>query len=134
MAGDVEWRHLAILGIVGLVQTLFEWGPSGPWDSPSFTRGCIGLAGGVMLYMAWFRWKFGIRGLVPTIEIMQEPRNSCKQVLAIGLALTISGFFAGRLDSLPAPSGLILTLVGGLMVINGAYVWLVVSGPLSEEE
>lgn len=134
MAGDVEWRHLAVLGLAGLVQTMFEWGPAGPWDSPSFTRGCIGILGGVMLYMAWFRWKFRIRGLVPTIDRMDNPEQSWKQVLSIGFTITICGFITGRITDLPAPSGLILSLVGGLMILNGIYVGLVVSGPLGEEE
>jgi len=134
MAEDVEWRHLAILGVVGIVQTFLDWGPAGPWNSPSFTRGCIGLTGGVLAYLAWFRWKFGIKGVVPTIDRMQDPQNSWKSVLSLGILLLVFGFVAGRIEQLPSPSGMIISLVGGLMLINGSYVGLVVSGPLREEE
>ena len=37
-------------------------------------------------------------------------------------------------DVVPEPTGLLLSLVGVLALMNGVYVWLISSGPLADEE
>ena len=50
-------------GVLLLAQSFVDLVPEGPWGSASFTRGVLGLAGMVLLYLAWFRSTFGFYGV-----------------------------------------------------------------------
>jgi len=55
-------------------------------------------------------------------------------VAAVGIAFFILGWLAGEqlLDKVPAPAGMILTLLGLLIMLVAGYAWLVLLGPLQE--
>ncbi|MEL0331059.1 MAG: hypothetical protein VW982_02455 [Candidatus Poseidoniales archaeon] len=128
---------LLIAGIVLVGQSFTTLAPAGPWDSPSFSRGVFGLLGLCLLYIAWFKRTFGFYGVAPTVDRWQSPETSWLHVVVFGLACLVvtriirvvdgNGFF-------PEPAGLLLALVGVLALMNGAYVWLITSGPLADEE
>jgi hypothetical protein len=128
---------LLIAGIVLVGQSFTTLAPAGPWDSPSFSRGVFGLLGLCLLYIAWFKRTFGFYGVAPTVDRWQSPETSWLHVVVFGLACLVvtriirvvdgNGFF-------PEPAGLLLALVGVLALMNGAYVWLITSGPLVDEE
>ena len=59
---------LLIAGSALVLQSFTSMAPVGPWDSASFTRGVLGLTGLIMLYIAWFRYTFGIYGVAPTVD------------------------------------------------------------------
>jgi len=54
--------------------------------------------------------------------------------MVTGLVLMGLAFGVGRIEFFPAPAGLIVSLVGLLVLLNGVYVWMISAGPLSEEE
>ncbi len=128
---------LLIAGIVLVGQSFTTLAPAGPWDSPSFSRGVFGLVGLCLRYIAWFKRTFGFYGVAPTVDRWQSPETSWLHVVVFGLACLVvtriirvvdgNGFF-------PEPAGLLLALVGVLALMNGAYVWLITSGPLADEE
>lgn len=128
---------LLIAGIVLVGQSFTTLAPAGPWNSPSFSRGVFGLLGLCLLYIAWFKRTFGFYGVAPTVDRWQSPETSWLHVVVFGLACLVvtriirvvdgNGFF-------PEPAGLLLALVGVLALMNGAYVWLITSGPLADEE
>ncbi len=128
---------LLIAGIVLVGQSFTTLAPAGPWDSPSFSRGVFGLLGLCLLYIAWFKRTFGFYGVAPTVDRWQSPETSWLHVVVFGLACLVvtriirvvdgNGFF-------PEPAGLLIALVGVLALMNGAYVWLITSGPLADEE
>lgn len=128
---------LLIAGIVLVGQSFTTLAPAGPWNSPSFSRGVFGLLGLCLLYIAWFKRTFGFYGVAPTVDRWQSPETSWLHVVVFGLACLVvtriirvvdgNGFF-------PEPAGLLLALVGVLALMNGAYVWLITSGPLTDEE
>ena len=129
-----EWKAHAAIGSILLLDTLtLKLAPAGPWNSESFTLGVIGLTGLTLLYMAWYRFTFQRKGLVPWMDLWQQPENSSRSVIATGLALIAAAWLAGNplQDFLPMPAGLILTLVGLLVLLNGIYVHLSV-GALSD--
>ena len=131
-----EWKVQATIGSILLLNTLtLKLAPAGPWGAESFTLGLFGLTGLTLLYMAWYRLTFKRKGLVPWMDLWEEPGNSSRSVIAVGLAIIAAAWLAGNVveEALPKPTGLILTLVGLLAILNGAYVYLSV-GALSDSE
>jgi len=131
-----EWKVQATIGSILLLNTLtLKLAPAGPWGTESFTLGLIGLTGLTLLYMAWYRLTFNRKGLVPWMDLWQEPETSSRSVAAVGLAIIAVAWLAGNVveEVLPKPTGLILTLVGLLVLLNGVYVYLSV-GVLSDSE
>ena len=131
-----EWRAHAGIGIILLLDTLIlKLAPTGPWDSESFSLGIIGLTGLTLLYVAWYRLTFQRKGLVPWMDIWKDPKRSSRSVIATGLALIAAAWLAGNVveENVPKPAGLILTLMGLLVLLNGIYVYLSV-GALSDTE
>ena len=129
-----EWRAHAAIGSILLLNTLtVKLAPAGPWDTESFTLGIIGLTGLVFLYAAWYRLTFKRKGLVPWMDLWQNPEGSSRSVITAGFAIIAAAWLAGNVveDALPKPTGLILTLVGLLALLNGFYVYLSV-GALSD--
>ncbi|DAC14215.1 MAG TPA: hypothetical protein D7H86_03185 [Candidatus Poseidoniales archaeon] len=129
-----NWLMLVIFGSIGVAQTLIDLPVPGPWGASSFTQGSIGLAGLICLYLAWFRRTFGSKGVLPIIERWSNPRISSKKVIIVGILTISSSIIIGQISFMPAPAGLIVHLIGWLILLNGFYVWLVVNGPLQEEE
>jgi len=131
-----EWRAHAAVGALLLLDTLtLGYAPTGPWDSASFSIGVIGLTGIGLLYVAWYRCTFKRRGLIPWLDLWQDPARSSSKVLVAGVATVAAGWVMGNplQEQLPDPSGLILILIGLLMLINGIYVKLSI-GPLAGTE
>ena len=128
---------LLIAGSALVLQSFTSMAPVGPWDSASFTRGVLGLTGLIMLYIAWFRYTFGIYGVAPTVDRWRSPQTSWLRVVVFGLACLVMTRAIRLFDSdgvFPDPAGLLLALIGVLSIMNGGYVWLITSGPLLEEE
>ena len=131
-----EWRAHAGIGIILLLDTLvLKLAPTGPWDSESFSLGIIGLTGLTLLYVAWYRLTFQRKGLVPWMDLWKDPERSSRSVIAAGMAIIAAAWLAGNVveEAVPKPAGLILTLVGLLVLLNGIYVYLSV-GALSDTE
>jgi len=135
MANNPEWRSLAAIGTLLVLQTMFDLAPEGPWNARSFTRGVLGLSGLICLYISWFRFTFKSKGIIPSIDLWEKPESSWKYVLVFGL---ICSFLVALISwtplktNVPETTGMILLLIGCLSILNAAYVWLVVSGPLKE--
>ena len=131
-----EWRAHAGIGIILLLDTLIlKLAPTGPWGSESFSLGIIGLTGLTLLYVAWYRLTFQRKGLVPWMDLWKDPERSSRSVIAAGMAIIAAAWLAGNVveEAVPKPAGLILTLVGLLVLLNGIYVYLSV-GALSDAE
>ena len=131
-----EWRAHAGIGILLLLDTLIlKLAPTGPWNSESFSLGIIGLTGLTLLYVAWYRLTFQRKGLVPWMDLWKDPERSSRSVIAAGMAIIAAAWLAGNVveEAVPKPAGLILTLVGLLVLLNGIYVYLSV-GALSDTE
>ena len=131
-----EWRAHAGIGIILLLDTLIlKLAPTGPWNSESFSLGIIGLTGLTVLYVAWYRLTFQRKGLVPWMDLWKDPERSSRSVIAAGMAIIAAAWLAGNVveEAVPKPAGLILTLVGLLVLLNGIYVYLSV-GALSDAE
>ena len=131
-----EWRAHAGIGIILLLDTLIlNLAPTGPWNSESFSLGIIGLTGLTLLYVAWYRLTFQRKGLVPWMDLWKDPERSSRSVIAAGMAIIAAAWLAGNVveEAVPKPAGLILTLVGLLVLLNGIYVYLSV-GALSDAE
>ena len=141
-----QWNLFLILGLVLIFQSFIKWKTgidlngkdllAGPWDSISFSRGVLGLFGGLLVYSAWFRWKFEIKGVVPTLERWNNPKIGLRKLLISGVTVIILGNIIGNYFSniSPGPAGLLLTLIGSLMCLQSGYIWLITEGPLGEEE
>ena len=137
MEGKGLERGLFVTGALLVLQTFTDLAPAGPWNSPSFTRGVLGLLGMSLVYLAWFKRTFGLYGVAPTVNRWAHPETSWLHAVVFGLACLVAGrlFGVGVLDGfVPEPAGLLMTLLGMLAVMNGGYVWLVTNGPLLEEE
>ena len=131
-----EWKAHAGVGSILLLNTLtLKLAPAGPWNSESFTLGVIGLPGLTLLYIAWYRLTFQRKGLVPWMDLWKDPERSSRSVIAAGMAIIAVAWLAGNVveEMVPKPAGLILTLVGLLVLLNGIYVYLSV-GALSDTE
>jgi ammonia channel protein AmtB len=131
-----EWRAHAAAGALLLLDTLaLGYAPAGPWDAASFSLGVIGLTGMVLLYVAWYRFTFKRPGLIPWLDLWQDPAGSSKKVIIAGVATIVLAWVLGNplQEQMPDPSGLILTLIGLLMLLNGIYVKLSI-GPLADSK
>jgi len=129
------WVGWAIAGLVLLFQTTVDLFPAGPWGSAAVARGGLGLLGAACVYIAWFRWTFG-EGLLPTVDRWEDPSGTWPTVVLAGtacLALARADGLGWTPSWLPETTGLVLSLVGLLLLLNGLYVAAVV-GVLDEEE
>ena len=131
-------RHpiVASLGLLIVLSTLISgWAPTGPGDSESFTRGAIGLIGGVMLYLSWYRHTFGVWGVIPALSMWTQPNTSVRVLAAVGFAFIFTSNAIGHIfESAPAPLTMIIMLIGLLILLTSTYAWLVFEGPLADEE
>lgn len=133
---EPPWKGLAIIGLVLIAQTFTDFGWKGPWNDVSFTQGTIGLIGGILLYLAWFRWHFKINGLIPTIDRWKNPKKGVLHLFILGLIMCLITWLVGGPYSsiFPRPSGMLLGLVSLLMLLQAFYAWLFFNGFLTEEE
>ena len=131
-------RHPAIagLGIILIMSTLVSgWAPVGPWGSESFSRGLFGLAGGFILYLAWYRHTFGFWGVIPALQMWTQPKSSIRILASLGIAIVFTSQIIGNsIENLPDPMAMFLMLTGLLMLLTSVYAWLVIEGPLGDEE
>ena len=140
MGRTLEWRWFAIVGVFFVAQSFIDITPEGPLDSRSFSRGMLGLVGLTLLYLAWFRWAFDRKGVAPTINLWASPEETWRNVLLFGLGCLLFVkvmSWADLKDWVPEPTGMLLTLIGSLVILNALYVGLITVGPLapsSEEE
>mgnify|MGYP003320983842 FL=1 len=138
MDEPTQSRHPAVagLGTLLVLSTLVTgWAPDGPWGSESFTRGVFGLAGGFMLYLAWYRHTFGMWGVIPALHMWTQPKSSIRILAALGIAFVFTAQIIGNsLENLPAPMAMFIMLSGLLMLLTSLYAWLVLEGPLGDEE
>ena len=128
---------LLVAGVLLILQSFTDLAPAGPWDSPSFTRGVLGLVGMVLVYLAWFKHTFGIFGVAPTVNRWSNPETTWLRVVAFGLSCLVATRAVRLFDGsgvVPEPAGLLITLIGVLAIMNGLYVWAITSGPLNDEE
>ncbi len=135
MGEEPEWRLLGSFGIICLIQTFLDFTPAGPWDSRSFSRGVIGLVGLVSIYIAWFRFTFQQKGIIPTIGILKNPEKSFIYVGIFGIICYLFVILTGKMNFdkyFPETTGMIVLLIGSLAILNSIYVWMVISGPLKE--
>ena len=124
----------AIIGSLLLLNTMIL-GISfpGPWDSESFTLGIIGMTGLGIWYVSWYRFTFNRKGLIPWLDNWDNPEQSSKQVLAVGVFTIVLSWAAGNplQEYLPDPTGLVLLLIGLLISLSGIYSMLAL-GPLAD--
>lgn len=131
-----RWEAWAIAGALLLAQTFLDVIPAGPWGNAAMGTGFLGLIGVGCIYVAWFRRTFSSSGLLPTSDLWQDPEGTWPKVVGTGGVFLVLSYMAGReaLDAwMPEPAGLVLSLVGLLVLLNGLYVGAVV-GLLGEEE
>ena len=132
---ESRYPFVAALGILLIGSTFITgWAPLGPWGSESFSRGLFGLAGGFLIYFAWYRHTFGVWSVIPPLHMWQNPHSSTRILAAIGVALFFSSYILGAIESLPEPLSLVLLLCALLILLASAYAWLVFEGPLGDEE
>lgn len=134
MGEKAEWRGFATIGVILVAITFTDLSPEGPWNDSTFTSGSIGLIGLCFVYVAWFRMTFERKGLVPTLDLWNDPTGTSPLVIVTGLVILGIAYAVGRIDFFPEPAGLILSLIGLLVTTNGVYVWMSTEGPLSSEE
>lgn len=134
MGEKAEWRGFAAIGVILVAITFTDLSPEGPWNDSTFTSGSIGLIGLCFVYVSWFRMTFEKKGLVPTMDLWNDPAGTSPLVIGTGLVILGIAYAIGRIDFFPEPAGLILSLVGLLVTTNGVYVWMSTKGPLSSEE
>jgi len=134
MGEKAEWRWFAAIGMILVAITFTDLSPEGPWNDSTFTSGSIGLIGLCFVYVAWFRMTFERKGLVPTLDLWNDPSATSPLVIVTGLVILGIAYAVGRIDFFPEPAGLILSLIGLLVTTNGFYVWMSTEGPLSSEE
>jgi hypothetical protein len=130
---DPEWKLFLGIGTLLLLQTWFDIAPAGPWGSARFSNGVIGLTGLGLIYLAWFRFTFKIKGVVPTIDRWKTPKESLPKVAIAVFIFCIMAWLAGGplSSSFPEPAGMIIGLIGSLLMLQIIYVWLVL-GPLAD--
>ena len=134
MGAKAEWRAFAATGIILVAITFTDLSPDGPWNDATFTSGFLGLIGLSLLYLAWFRLTFEVKGIVPTLDKWKNPAGTSPLVAGVGIVILGIAYAVGRIDFFPEPAGLILSLIGLLVTTNGVYVWLSTAGPLATEE
>ena len=133
---EVDGSVPAIIGSLLILNTMIlDFSFPGPWDSESFTLGIIGMTGLGFWYVAWYRFTFKRKGLIPWLDNWANPEKSSKQVLATGLFTIILAWLAGNpLQAyLPEPTGLVLLLIGLLISLSGVYSMLAL-GPLADSK
>lgn len=125
--------HLAI-GIILIFQTFFDINWPSPWQA-SFTTGALGLMGIFLIYLAWFRYTFSRRGLLPTTNLWQNPSRSIPSTALFGITTLFLGWLFGNPlgEYFPAPTGMVLFLIGFLTLLVAAYAALVLIGPLKDQ-
>ena len=131
-----EWRHFLGLGILFVSQLWFDIAPAGPWESRSFSRGVIGLIGLGLIYLAWFRITFRRSDrIIPTLEMWKSPHTSLRIVATVGLIFVCLSWLSGNVFSeyVPGPTSLLLNLFGMMMLLQTFYVWMVLNGPLQDQ-
>jgi len=140
MAKEPEWRWQLVVGLICVAQSFVEWNtPEGPWQEQSFTRGVIALVGLGFVYVAKYRWQFRKDGLIPYLKIYRcKPQQIAMVsvidgVAAIALILLFKNLSENDVF-VPVPASLILLLYAMLMFLHAAYAWLVIEGPLRDEE
>ena len=124
-----DWRIYFFLSSILLINTIFiKFSFSWPWDSESFTLGVMGLTGLIMLYISWYRFTFKRRGLVPWLDLWENPQSSSKKLFLFSLIILIFSYLLGR-DQLifPDPTSLIFSLIALLTFIQATYVFLSVT-------
>ena len=134
-SNDPEWLPLAIASALLILDSLFLGvAPSGPWDDSAFSSGVIGMAGLSMGYVAWYRYTFKRKGLIPWVDLWEAPEESVRMVFAAAVATLALAWVTGNplQPYLPDPTGLVLTLVGLLLALQSIYVFLLL-GPLKED-
>ena len=132
---DPEWLPLAVASALMILDSLFFGiAPSGPWDDSGFSTGVIGIAGLSLGYVAWYRYTFKRKGLVPWIDLWATPEESVRRVFAAAVTTLLLAWVSGNplQPYLPEPTGLVLTLVGLLLTLQAIYVYLLL-GPLKED-
>ncbi len=137
MSEDVapEWRVLAAISSLLVLDSLvIGVAPEGPWEDVGFSLGSIGLAGLAIGYVAWYRFNFKRRGLIPWTDLWEDPEGSAKKEMLAAALVLLLAWMAGKplQPYLPDPTGLILSLVGLLMALQSSYVLLSL-GPLKED-
>ena len=92
------------------------------------------MAGLSMGYVAWYRYTFRRKGLIPWIDLWESPDESVRLVFAASVVTLALAWVSGnQLQSyLPEPTGLVLILVGLLLALQSFYVFLIL-GPLRED-
>lgn len=133
--GGPEWRLTAFASIILILDALFFGvAPLGPWDDTSFSRGAIGLMGLALAYVSWYRYTFKKNGLIPWIDLWKDPVNSSRKVLAASVIALFLAWIVGNpmQHLLPDPTGLVISLVGLLLGIQGIYA-MMTFGPLRED-
>ena len=140
MAKEPEWRWQLVVGLICVAQSFVEWNtPEGPWQEQTFTRGVIALVGLGFVYVAKYRWQFRKDGLIPYLKIYRcKPQQIAMVsvvdgVAAIALILLLKNLSENGVF-VPVPASLILLLYAMLMFLHAAYAWLVIEGPLRDEE
>tara|TARA_B100001250_G_C19768206_1_gene775813 strand:- start:936 stop:1364 length:429 start_codon:yes stop_codon:yes gene_type:complete len=131
---DPEWIPLAITSVLLTLSPIFLGvAPSGPWEDSSFSSGVIGIVGLSIGYVAWYRFTFKRKGLIPWIDLWKSPEESVKKVFAMAIATLLLAWISGNpmQHYFPQPTGLVLTLIGLLLALQSAYAFLVL-GPLKE--
>ena len=136
MEPQKQGRLLVGFGALLVAQTFLDIAPEGPWSSASFSRGMLGLSGLICLYLGWFTLTFGRMGVAPTVDLWSRPGTTWLNIVIFGLVCLVMARFMGWTETevVPEPAGLLVGLIGILAVSHGLYVWLVVKGPLREEE
>ncbi len=140
MAKEPEWRWQLVVGLICVAQSFVEWNtPEGPWQEQSFTRGVIALVGLGFVYVAKYRWQFRKDGLIPYLKIYRCKPQQIARVSAVdGMAAITLILLLKTLSEndvfVPVPAPLILLLYAMLMFLHAAYAWLVIEGPLRDEE
>ena len=117
-----------------VAQTFLDVVPAGPWGNAAMGAGSVFSVG--LPHIAWFRRTLSTSGQPPTSDLWQDPAGTWPKVVAVGGVFLVLSYLAGRgeVDAwMPEPAGLVLSLVGLLVVLNGLYVGAI-TGPLSEEE
>ena len=128
-----SWNFHLLAGVLLLAQTFTDIDWPGPWNA-SFTTGALGLTGILLIYIAWYRAIFERNGVLPTTNLWRNPRRSIPQVAISGVLFIVIGWLFGDQlsDSVPAPSGVIMFLIGSLILLVAGYAWLVLLGPLQD--
>ena len=135
MSEPPEWRVLAGIGVVLVLQSFLDGGPAGPWNDASFSRGLGALSGGIILYIAWYRWQFKCQGLIPYLRMWEDVRTAVPKLALAGIGCTVLARLMGTHSpiDIPDPMAMIVLLIGILLLLLSTYAWLV-TGPLGDED